>query len=62
MRVSKNWVKFNKMFTLSPWSQGLERHGLVRRQDVAIRGLQLLTDQEACGQIYAIGDPGLNQP
>lgn len=19
MRVSKNWVKFNKMFTLSPW-------------------------------------------
>jgi len=26
------------------------------------RGLQLLTDQEACGQIYAIGDPGLNQP
>ncbi|XKV32226.1 NAD(P)H-binding protein [Aeromonas caviae] len=43
-------------------SQGQERHGLVRRQDVAIRGLQLLTDQEACGQIYAIGDPGLSQP
>lgn len=43
-------------------SQGQERHGLVRRRDVAIRGLQLLTDQEACGQIYAIGDPGLNQP
>lgn len=21
MRVSKNWVKFNKMFTLSPWGQ-----------------------------------------
>ena len=20
MRVSKNWVKFNKMFTLSPWT------------------------------------------
>lgn len=20
MRVSKNWVKFNKMFTLSPWA------------------------------------------
>jgi hypothetical protein len=27
--------------------------------DVPIQGLQLLTDQEACGQIYAIGDPGL---
>lgn len=23
MRVSKNWVKFNKMFTLSPWGQSL---------------------------------------
>lgn len=23
MRVSKNWVKFNKMFTLSPWLDGL---------------------------------------
>lgn len=22
MRVSKNWVKFNKMFTLSPWYKG----------------------------------------
>ncbi|MEI4948578.1 hypothetical protein U1555_21160 [Aeromonas caviae] len=22
MRVSKNWVKFNKMFTLSPWPSG----------------------------------------
>ncbi|WP_338405827.1 Mor transcription activator family protein [Aeromonas salmonicida] len=22
MRVSKNWVKFNKMFTLSPWAMG----------------------------------------
>ena len=22
MRVSKNWVKFNKMFTLSPWDGG----------------------------------------
>ena len=21
MRVSKNWVKFNKMFTLSPWAR-----------------------------------------
>ncbi|WP_429168766.1 hypothetical protein, partial [Aeromonas rivipollensis] len=21
MRVSKNWVKFNKMFTLSPWGE-----------------------------------------
>ena len=28
MRVSKNWVKFNKMFTLSPWgwSRGLRRY------------------------------------
>lgn len=24
MRVSKNWVKFNKMFTLSPWLGGEE--------------------------------------
>ena len=23
MRVSKNWVKFNKMFTLSPWDDSL---------------------------------------
>lgn len=25
MRVSKNWVKFNKMFTLSPWVYNHER-------------------------------------
>lgn len=33
MRVSKNWVKFNKMFTLSPWGVGsneLGRHPLSR--------------------------------
>lgn len=27
MRVSKNWVKFNKMFTLSPWYIPLPRGG-----------------------------------
>ena len=27
MRVSKNWVKFNKMFTLSPWVHSV---GLLR--------------------------------
>ena len=42
-------------------SQGKELHGLVRRQDVAIRGMQLLTDPQALGQIYAIGDPGLSR-
>lgn len=42
-------------------SQGEEVHGLVRPQDVAIRGLRLLTDQEACGQIYAIADPSLSR-
>ncbi|MGS3177758.1 SDR family oxidoreductase [Aeromonas sanarellii] len=42
-------------------SQNKELHGLVRRQDVAIRGMQLLTDQEACGQIYAIADPSLSR-
>ncbi len=26
MRVSKNWVKFNKMFTLSPWRGIWQRH------------------------------------
>lgn len=24
MRVSKNWVKFNKMFTLSPWAEYID--------------------------------------
>ena len=42
-------------------SQGKEVHGLVRRQDVAIQGLRLLTDEQALGQIYAIGDPGLQR-
>ncbi|MGY6040702.1 SDR family oxidoreductase [Aeromonas sp. AE23HZ002T15] len=42
-------------------SQRQEVHGLVRRQDVALRGLQLLTDQQALGQIYAIGEPGLQR-
>ena len=28
MRVSKNWVKFNKMFTLSPWGEYLSNHKL----------------------------------
>lgn len=42
-------------------SQGQEVHGLVRRQDVALRGLQLLTDQQALGQIYAIGEPDLQR-
>lgn len=42
-------------------SQGQEVHGLVRRADVAEQGLRLLTDQQALGQIYAIGDPGLQR-
>lgn len=42
-------------------SQGKEVHGLVRRQDVAIQGLQLLTNEQALGQIYAIGEPGLQR-
>ncbi|MGY3859940.1 SDR family oxidoreductase [Aeromonas intestinalis] len=42
-------------------SQGQEVHGLVRRQDVALQGLQLLTDLQALGQIYAIGEPGLQR-
>lgn len=42
-------------------SQGQEVHGLVRRQDVAIQGLQLLTNAQALGQIYAIGEPGLQR-
>lgn len=42
-------------------SQGQEVHGLVRRQDVAIQGLQLLTNGQALGQIYAIGEPGLQR-
>ena len=29
MRVSKNWVKFNKMFTLSPWPSP-EGEGMTR--------------------------------
>lgn len=40
-------------------SQGQEVHGLVRRKDVALQGLRLLTDEQALGQIYAIGEPGL---
>lgn len=28
MRVSKNWVKFNKMFTLSPWVHARPDNGL----------------------------------
>lgn len=42
-------------------SQGEEVHGLVRRQDVAIRGLRLLTDPQALGQIYAIADSSLSR-
>ncbi|MGY3945653.1 NAD(P)-dependent oxidoreductase [Aeromonas tecta] len=42
-------------------SQGKEVHGLVRRQDVALQGLQLLTSEQALGQIYAIGEPGLQR-
>lgn len=42
-------------------SQGKEVHGLVRRADVAEQGLRLLTDQQALGQIYAIGEPGLQR-
>ncbi|MFC5704840.1 SDR family oxidoreductase [Aeromonas eucrenophila] len=42
-------------------SQGKEVHGLVHRQDVAIQGLQLLTNEQALGQIYAIGEPGLQR-
>lgn len=42
-------------------SQGQEVHGLVRRQDVALQGLQLLTSQQSLGQIYAIGEPGLQR-
>ncbi|MGY3904787.1 SDR family oxidoreductase [Aeromonas lusitana] len=42
-------------------SQGQEVHGLVRRQDVALQGLQLLTSEQALGQIYAIGEPGLQR-
>lgn len=30
MRVSKNWVKFNKMFTLSPWHH-LEEPGVTEQ-------------------------------
>lgn len=29
MRVSKNWVKFNKMFTLSPWACMDERLAII---------------------------------
>lgn len=35
MRVSKNWVKFNKMFTLSPWGPEQQRR---------LRGLQFRID------------------
>ncbi|MEN9586080.1 MAG: SDR family oxidoreductase [Aeromonas popoffii] len=42
-------------------SQGSEVHGLVRRADVAAHGLQLLSDEQAVGQIYAIGDPTLSR-
>ncbi|MBP0604697.1 SDR family oxidoreductase [Aeromonas sanarellii] len=42
-------------------SQNKELHGLVRRQDVAIRGMQLLTDPQALGQIYAIADPSFSR-
>ena len=42
-------------------SQGKEVHGLVRRQDVAMQGLRLLTDEQTLGQIYAIGDPDLQR-
>lgn len=42
-------------------SQGEEVHGLVRRQDVALQGLQLLTNEQAIGQVYAIGDPHLQR-
>jgi len=42
-------------------SQGKEVHGLVRRTDVAAQGLRLLADETAVGQIYAIGDPGLQR-
>lgn len=36
MRVSKNWVKFNKMFTLSPCRQGREAHP---RHNNSLQGL-----------------------
>lgn len=42
-------------------SQGQEVHGLVRRADVAEQGLRLLGEEGARGQIYAIGEPGLQR-
>lgn len=41
MRVSKNWVKFNKMFTLSPWPR---RRGELQREeerDLMVQGKPL---------------------
>ena len=34
MRVSKNWVKFNKMFTLSPWASQEESEEIVPPNNV----------------------------
>ena len=43
-------------------SQNEEVHGLVRRADVAKRGLALLRDPSTIGSIHACHDPSLDKP
>ena len=43
-------------------SQNQEVHGLVRRADVAKRGLELLRDPSTIGGIHACHDPSLDKP
>lgn len=43
-------------------SQNQEVHGLVRRADVAKRGLELLRDPSTIGSIHACHDPILDKP
>lgn len=46
MRVSKNWVKFNKMFTLSPWliyMAGFCLHSILSKHDSDGSGIQIIS-------------------
>lgn len=38
MRVSKNWVKFNKMFTLSPW-EAIDVESVKEQYDMVVAAI-----------------------
>ena len=55
--------RFAAVYGLNPVLvlERIEEREKLGRQDVAIRGLRLLTDPQALGQIYAIADSSLSR-